>query len=181
MRFIQLVTCILGIFFILLAFPLSANAQDAGGNVKPSGHAISFHLGPLLPNSIGATDEILNGVGARYGYPLGNTSLAELGYTQSHSKGVEYSDVDLSIRGDIPFQDLYAFGLLGLDLMRLRGSSPGDDATYYAGLHAGGGVLAHVADTLFMRMEMRFNFHPGTILFFGFGFEYRFGAGGGGN
>lgn len=176
MKLVQLVTCILGIFIILMVFPLSAMAQDAG-NVRPSGHALSIHMGPLLPNSIGATNDIMNGVGARYGYPLGNISLAELGYTTSHTNGVDYSNVDLSIRGDIPFQDLYAFGLVGLDLLRLS-SATQSDATYYGGVHAGGGVLAHIADTLFLRMELRFNFHPGTVLFFGFGFEYRFGSAG---
>jgi hypothetical protein len=85
--------------------------------------------------------------------------------------------VDLSIRGDIPFQDLYAFGLLGLDLLKIKGPTQ-SESSYYGSFHAGGGVLAHIVDTLFLRMEMRFNFHPGTILFFGFGFEYRFGSSG---
>lgn len=176
MRLIQLVTCILGVFIILLAFPLSATAQDAGGNVRPTGHAVSIHMGPLLPNSIGATDEILNGFGFRYGYPLGLSSLAETGYTSSHSHGADYADLDLSLRGDIPFQDLFVFGLIGPDLLKIKG--PNQSSSYYGGGHVGGGILAHIADTLFLRMEMRFNFHPGTILFFGFGFEYRFGTAG---
>ena len=180
MRFIQLVIIALGVSIILSSFSENALAQATGGGVKPTGHAVSLHLGPLLPNSIGATDEILSGVGGRYGYPLFESTLLEIGYTGSNSAGVKYSDIDFSLRGDIPFQDLFVFGLVGLDLVRIKGPLA-DDYTYYGGSHVGGGVLAHIADTLFLRMEMRFNFHPGTVLFFGFGFEYRFGSGGGGN
>lgn len=175
MRFIQLVTSII-VALIVTIFSNFAYAQtdNSSGGVAPEGQGVSFHMGPLLPNSIAATDEILRGIGFRYVYPLSGKALLEGGYTGSNSEGVKYSDINLSLRGDIPFQDLYVFGLLGFDATRIRGGGA-SDYTYYAGGHAGGGVLAHIADTLFLRMEMRFNFHPGTILFFGFGFEYRFG------
>jgi hypothetical protein len=171
LKLIQLVILILGVLVSISLFSDNAIAQEAP---SPSGHAVSIHVGPLLPKSVGTTDEILNGKGFRYGYPLAESVLLESGYTQSNSKGVSYGDLNLSLRGDFPFQDLFLFGLIGADLIRIKGVGK-DDYTYYASTHAGGGVLAHIADTLFLRMEMRFNFHPGTILFFGFGFEYRFG------
>ncbi len=171
MKLIHLVIFITGLSIILSLFSDTAIAQE---NPTPTGHAVSIHVGPLLPNSIGATDEILNAKGFRYGYPLAESTLLEGGYTQSDSKGISLGDLNLSLRGDFPFQDLFLFGLLGADLLRIKGAGK-PDYTYYGSFHAGGGLLAHIADTLFLRMEMRFNFHPGTILFFGFGFEYRFG------
>lgn len=179
MRFIQLVTLIFGTALILTIFSSPALAQTSGGAI-PTGQALSFHMGPLLPESIPATDEILSGVGFRYAYPYSSKSLIEAGYTGSNSEGVKYSNIDVSLRGDMPFQDIFVFGLIGLDSARIKGATS-EDFTYYVGGHVGGGLLAHIADTLFLRMEMRFNFHPGTILFFGFGFEYRFGSGGSGN
>lgn len=172
MRLIQLVIAIIGLSIILSSFSENALAQSTGAT--PGGHAFSIHTGPLLPNSIPATDEILSGFGVRYGYPLFESTLLEAGYTGSNSDGVKYSDLHLSLRGQIPFQDLFVYGLLGADLIRIRGPLS-SDFTYYGGVHTAGGILAHIADTLFLRMEMRFNFHPGTILFFGFGLEYRFG------
>ena len=77
MKLIQLVTFILGLSIILSAFSDEAFAQEA----PPVGHAISFHMGPLLPNSFPATDEILSGVGFRYGYPIFQNTLLEGGYT----------------------------------------------------------------------------------------------------
>lgn len=171
LKLIQLVIFIIGLSLILSVFSENVIAQQTPA---PVGHAVSIHAGPLLPNSIPATDEILSGFGFRYGYPLFPSTLLEGGYTGSNSEGVSYSDISVSLRGDIPFQDLFVFGLIGGNASRIKGPVA-SDYTYYGGVHTGGGVLAHVADTLFLRMEMRFNFHPGTILFFGFGFEYRFG------
>jgi hypothetical protein len=179
MRFIQLVTFIIGGALILTLFSENAFAQNSGGNVAPTGQEISFHIGPLLPDQLSETAEILSGVGFRYGTPLTAKALLEFGYTGSNSAGIKYNNVDASIRGDVPFQDMFAFGLIGIDATRIRGTN-GGNATLYGGGHVGGGFLLHLADTLFARTEIRFNFHPGTILFFGFGFEYRFGAGGGG-
>jgi hypothetical protein len=182
MRFIQLVIAIIGVSIIISSFSEKALAQAAAASssTEPKGHAASIHTGPLLPNSIPATDEILSGFGFRYGYPLFESTLLEAGYTGSNSEGVTYNNLHASLRGQVPFQDLFVYGLLGADLTRIKGSDS-SDYTYYGGVHTAGGILAHVADTLFLRMEMRFNFHPGTILFFGFGFEYRFGSGGSSN
>lgn len=180
LRIIQLVIIIVGLSLFISSFSESAFAQETQttGAPKPSGHAASLHVGPLLPNSISATDEILHGFGVRYGYPLFTTTLLEAGFTGSNTAGVSYNNLHVSLRGDVPFQDLFVFGLIGLDMTRIQAPTA-SDYTYYGGVHTAGGVLAHIADTLFLRMEMRFNFHPGTILFFGFGFEYRYGSGGG--
>lgn len=174
MRFIQLVT-----LTAMLTISNSAWAQTTSSGPAPSGQAFSIHVGPLLPSSVGATDEILKGGGFRYAYPLGK-GLLESGLTASNSEGVRYYDVAVSLRADIPFADMFAFGLIGANASRIMGPNS-VDPNYYAGGHLGGGILAHVADTLFFRSEMRFNFHPGLILFFGFGLEYRFGSGGGNN
>jgi hypothetical protein len=176
MRFIQLVTFIVGITLILTAFSNKAIAQTSG-EVAPVGQEFSFHMGPLLPDQVYETAEILKAVGVRYGYPFSAKSLTEFGYTGAHTAGAKYTNFDLSLRGDVPILDLFAFGLIGADITRIHG--PATPSKIYPGGHIAGGVLAHVADTLFLRTELRFTFNPGTILFFGFGFEYRFGAGGG--
>lgn len=179
MRFIQLVrfTVIATLFFNSNVF-----AQESDSvNPAPKGHAFSFHMGPILPDTtVEATQEILRGIGFRYAMPFRGRSLLEAGYTTSHSEGANYTDGSLSLRVDTPFQDMYAFGLLGANVVRIKGPLVPEYKNYIGG-HIGGGFLAHVADTLFFRTEMRFNFEPGMILFFGFGFEYRFGEGGGGN
>src|SRR5690606_8166920 len=113
--------------------------------------------------------------GFRYGMPLSAPTLLELGYLGSNSEGTHYQNVDLSLRAQAPFQDLFVYGLVGPDLLRVRGPLS-SDYTYYAGGHVGGGLLAHAFDSLVLRMEMRFHFHPGTVLFFLFGYEYRFGG-----
>lgn len=171
-------TLLIAVSFSFFILSFNCYAQSTGSTPTPSGHELSIHVGPLLPNSIAATDEIMHGFGFRYGYPILSKTLIEGGYTGSNTDGVSYSDVSVSLRGDIPFQDLFIYGLIGGNASRIKGSST-SDYTYYGGVHTGGGLLAHVADTLFLRMEMRFNFSPGTIMFFGFGFEYRFGSAGG--
>lgn len=166
MRFVQLVTAILVSMFI---FPFTLHAQTA-----PAGHGLSFHIGALLPTGLTPQDDLMSGVGGRYIFPMGGVAL-ESGYTGSNSGGIKYQNFDLSIRADIPFQDMFIFGVVGPDLLRLK--RPGaEDYLYYVGGHVGGGLLAHLADTLFLKLEMRFNFQPGTVLFFGCGFEYRFGG-----
>lgn len=165
MRFVQLVTSI--IVFVLLA-PTSLFAQ-----ATPTGHGLSFHIGTLLPTGLTEQDDLMSGVGGRYIYPLGGAAL-EAGYTGSNSSGIKYQNFDLSLRGDIPFQDLSVFGVVGPDLLRMK--RPGStEYSYFVGGHVGGGLLANIASTLFLKLEMRFNFQPGTVLFFGCGFEYRFG------
>jgi len=119
----------------------------------------------------------MSAVGGRYLITIGGVAL-EAGYTGSNSNQIKYQNFDLSIRGEIPFQDMFIFGALGPDLLRMK--RPGaTEYGYFVGGHVGGGLLAHLADTLFLKLEMRFNFQPGTVLFFGCGFEYRFGGGGG--
>ena len=66
----------------------------------------------------------------------------------------------------------------------------GADATYYDsvdhnprvifGGHLGGGVQAHLLGSCWFRGDMKFNFSPGTSLYFGFGLVWRLGTGEGG-
>ncbi len=148
-----------------------AFAQSSGSN-QPSGHGISLNFGPLLLKNVPASNEILSSSALRYDYPLSNSNFIEGGFLISNSAGAHYQNLGAGFRADFPFEDLTLYGLGGLDLVRLKG--PGQSWTYYGSLHLGVGLLAHIAHQNFLRMEMRFINHPGTILLFGFGLESHF-------
>ncbi len=162
MKFIQLVVTAIFAIVFLCVFPADVYAQT-----QPQGDAVSFYLGPILPKNVPATDEVLNAWGFRYAYERAAGKYFELGFTMSNSENSEFRNLDLSVRADIPIQDLTAFFLAGPDMVVYQGS-------YYMGVHVGGGLLTHLSESTFFRTEMRFNFHPGTALLFFFGFDFHF-------
>lgn len=162
MKFTPWVRASFVIFILALVLCVPGHTQSA-----PAGSGVSLYLGPLLPKNISATDEVLNTWGLRYIMDRGNSRFFELGYTMSNSENSEFRNLDLSLRADIPIQDMTAFFLLGPDLVSYQ-------ETYYLGFHVGGGLLTHLFETTFFRTEMRFNFHPGTALLFFFGFDFHF-------
>ncbi len=152
-------------------------AQEGGGNTTPSGDAISFHMGPYLPKNFETVDDILKVIGLRYSLQRNQGSYYELGLSFSNTDSHRYQELALSLRQDLPLADFTGFALAGLNLHRLQPADK-NDYKYHTGIHAGGGILGHIASTTFLRLEMRANLMPGTVLFFGFGLEVHFGGGG---
>jgi hypothetical protein len=165
--------------FVFLMISCSSNvfAQSSGGN-QPVGHGVSLNFGPLLLKNVPISNEILSSGSFRYDYPLDRGNYIEAGLLMSNSSGAHYQDFAASFRANFPFEDLTLFVLGGLDAIRMK--AEGNGFTYYGGVHGAAGMMAHIFDQTFLRMEMRFNLHPGTILLFGFGIEAHFGTGGGG-
>jgi len=150
-----------------------ALAQDAGaGGTQPAGQGISITTGPILPKNFPVSDEILKSFAVNYDYPIVTAGFLEGGMLFSNSHGIHYQNINVSYRADMPFQDLTVFALGGIDLMRMK--REGDSFNYYGGIHLGGGMLAHIVAQTYLRMEMRFNLHPGTLMLFNFGLEFRF-------
>jgi hypothetical protein len=147
----------------------SALAQEGG---QPGGQAISVGAGPMLPKNIPATDEIMKGFNLAYDYPLSTGTSVEAGLLMANSGGAHFQDLAGSYRIDFPVQDFIIYGLGGADLIRMK--KEGESFNYYGGFHMGAGMLASIAGPAYLRMEMRFLLHPGTILLFAFGVELHF-------
>jgi hypothetical protein len=170
--------CISKTAFVFFIISCGGNAFAQSAGTQPDGHGISLNFGPLLLKNVPVSNEILSSGSFRYDYPLERGNFIEGGLLMSNSAGAHYQDLAASFRANFPFEDLTLFALGGLDFVRMK--PEGGRFTYYGGIHAATGMMAHIFDQTFLRMEMRFNLHPGTILLFGFGVEIHFGGGSGG-
>lgn len=167
-----LVTFALG---AILASPFIANAQE---QTSSGGNEISLHTGSLLPNQIDGVTEILPVWGARYG--LGTQlGVVELGGSNVHAQGVDFTTLTASLRGDVPLADQIQgiiYGGLDFNWYRPEAESERKSVT---GVHVGTGLMMHVADTFWLRSELKFMGGPGTSLYIGFGVVFRAPGSGG--
>lgn len=145
-------------------------AQEGGG--EGVGDSLTAFVGHMLPNQILGVEEILPFVGGRYGL---STSLGviEVGALNAHAYGVDFTNFDISMRSDFPFEDGFA-GLIygGLDLNWYIPQNESERKTE-TGFHIGVGAMMSVASMLWLRSDLRFMLGPGTSLFVLFGLEYR--------
>ncbi len=155
------------VFQLVLATYMVLFVTSAFAQSEPKGSGVTIFVGPLLPKNIPVTDEILHAWGMRFSSERAAGRFIEAGFTLSNTEKTSYRDYSLSLRGDIPVNDLTAFFLAGLNLTSFKN-------TYYGGVHLGGGLLTSLSESAFFRIEMRANFHPGTALLFAFGLEYHF-------
>jgi hypothetical protein len=159
------------IFFILiLVLPsLRASAQSSG---TAGLDEISLHAGQLLPSQIKGMTEILPIVGVRYGLGVSFGTI-ELDGTNAHAKGVDWTCISISVRGDTPLFDggnaIYYGGL---------------DSTFYQpvgetsrsnqfGLHVGGGLMLRMSSSFWFRPEAKLMNNPGSTLYVGAGITYQ--------
>lgn len=168
-------------YCILLSIGLSfsARAQDQNKDdkqkAKPA-YLVSAHLGSFLPNQIEGVTEILPMWGASYAFPS-RGGFIEFGGMAASAHGVKYNNAYAEVRGDFPLEDLLVTGGLGVDAHlytpppSLTDPQPKTKAS--GGGHISGGINAHIADSLWFRVLMKFNISPGTSMYFGFGFEWR--------
>lgn len=161
---------ILLFFFVGLAFPGTQALAQAEG--ESSGSEISLFLGSMLPNQIDGVTEIMPLVGGRFGL---NTlaGVLELGAFNSHAYGVDFTNFDLSVRGDLPVAEGIAAGIYG-----------GLDINWYApygstarltetGIHLGAAGLMSISSNLWLRGDLKFMGGPGTSLLLLFGIMFR--------
>ncbi len=157
-----------------LAMPLLAGAQDAADGASE----LSFFVGSHLPNQIDGVTEILPVFGGRYGLPLGG-GIAELGLSNSHAEGVDFSMLSASMRANLPTIDQFmgsVYGGLDINFFRPAGA---ENRTTETGVHVGAGLLMHASSTLWFRGDLKFAANPGTSLMLLFGIVFRASDAGG--
>jgi hypothetical protein len=145
-------------------------AQEAGG---ADGSEISLFLGSMLPNQIDGITEILPLMGGRYGFHTANLGVVELGLTNTHAEGVDFTTLSGSLRADLPAIDQFVgifYGGIDLNYYRPAGS---ENRSTDTGLHLGTGLMVHVSDTLWFRTDLKFMASPGTSLSIMAGFLFR--------
>ncbi len=159
---------------LLLVLPQSAFAQDSGGGSSE----VSLFVGSHLPNQIDGVTEILPVFGGRYGIALGS-GIAELGLSNSHAEGVDFTTLSTSMRADLPAIDQFMgsiYGGIDFNFYRPAGA---EDRTTETGVHVGAAILMHASSTLWFRGDLKFAANPGTSLFLLFGIVFRSSEGGG--
>lgn len=159
---------------VFLTMPLSAFAQDA----ESGSSEVSLFVGSHLPNQIDGVTEILPVFGGRYGMALGG-GIAELGLSNSHAEGVDFTTLSTSMRADLPAIDQFMgsiYGGLDFNFYRPAGA---EDRTTETGFHVGAAILMHASSTLWFRGDLKFAANPGTSLFLLFGIVFRSSEGGG--
>ncbi len=177
MRWIQARVLLL----IFSFFALPAVAQPDEGASKATGsdapYEMGFHLGSLLPNQIDGVSEIMGLGGFRGGYRFAPESYVEGGMIMGNGEGVEWKNIHMDVRMDIPVEGLVGVAYVGADSYYYKGQGRGTKLIF--GGHAGGGIQAHVSGSMWFRGDMKFSFSPGTSLYIGAGFVFRLGSAGG--
>lgn len=168
--------------FSLMLFTALAQAQapegpdETGANV---GFEVGAHLGNLLPNQVAGLTEITGLGGVRAGYRLGPMGFLEGGVVTGKGNGAEFTNAHISLRMDIPVENIVGTAFIGPDITYYKGE--GQSKKLLGGGHVGGGVMALLGGTVWFRSDMKFTVNPGTSLYIGFGIVFRFPSEGGGN
>lgn len=166
---------IFGILGALGAARAEAQEADAYGN------ELSLHTGSFLPNQIEGVTEILPMWGARYGIATG-LGVLDTGFATAHAQGVDFLNISESLRGDFPLADqIYGMVYGGLDFNYYTQVNQTNRENVW-GVHMGTGIMVLVANTMWLRSDLKFMGGPGTSLYLGFGVVFRApGSGGGGS
>lgn len=166
MRFIALV---IFIFVGVSPFVQTAEAQSTTtGNDE-----ISLYLGEMLPSQIDNVTDILPIFGGRYGFQTQKVGVAEIGLFNTHASGVDFTTLEASLRGDMPFSpgiDGIYYGGLDFNYYRPAGE---DSRKNQTGFHVGTGAKMQVTDSLWVTGDLKFMGGPGTSLFLLFGVIFK--------
>ena len=158
----------------LLSFSIESWSQDSGAT--PHGDDISLFIGSMLPNQIDGVTDILPVFGGRYGFQTGLGTI-EAGGSNTHAKGVDFTNLDLSLRGEQPVAPGVSgliYGGADFNWYIPQGSS---DRQSVWGFHLGVGGAMTVTDTVSLRGDIKFMAGPGTSLLFLIGVLFRTGSG----
>lgn len=169
-------TFLIGLFlFILLCFQ-SLQAQEQDNLPFNASYELGAHIGSLLPNQIDGVSEIHPQWGLRMGFGMGGAGTAEITANAGNGEGVMWKQLSLSARMDMPIEELVGIVFIGLDMSIYETLT--QEQKILGGGHIGGGVMSHISQDLWFRVDMKFNINPGTSLYIGGGFVFRFGDGG---
>jgi hypothetical protein len=147
-----------------------ADAQEGGGE---AGSEISMFVGSLLPNQIDGVTEILPVFGGRFGMPTQRLGVVEIGFSNTHAEGVDFTIFSTSLRADLPAIDQFigsVYGGFDLSWFRPAGS---EDRKTETGLHVGTALSMMVNNNLWVRSDLKFNASPGTSMALQFGLVFR--------
>lgn len=157
---------------LILMMRLEAKAQSS-----ETGSDISLFMGYMLPNQIDNVTEIMPVFGGRYALTFPNVGALEIEGLNTHSYGVDFTTLAVSLRGEIPLmQGLSAIVYGGPDLHYYIPNGDNARHTDY-GAHVGIGGLMLVSDTLWLRSDLKFLGNPGTQMQLLFGLMFRSSAG----
>lgn len=157
---------------VVLAFvvsPLPVFAQSGSANSDE----VSLFVGSHLPSNIEGIKEVLPVFGARYGWATNRLGMVDLGFSNTHAKGVDFTNLSLSVRGSIPFDDGIVAMIYG-----------GGDANWYSpenvnkrklegGFHFGTGAMVMATNSFWFRGDLKFMGGPGQNLFLLFGVVFQ--------
>ncbi len=170
---------------VLICFSGSLAAQEPPDTDKADytgvnvGTEFGVFIGNLLPNQIGGVTEIHGMGGVRAGYKTGQLTFGEVAFTTGNANGVEWKNLAVSIRTDIPVENLVGSVFLGPDVYYYKPAGSESTKIIFGG-HVGGAVQTIVGRTTWFRFDMKFGLSPGTSMYIGVGFVFRFPGGGSG-
>lgn len=163
------------LLFIWTVVLHSSAFGQAGRSADELGQQVSWefggHLGNLLPSQIPGVTEITGLGGARIGYRTGSSSFLEGGVISGKSEGAEYSNAHLSLRTEIPIENIVGLAFFGADATQFKGV--GEKRQVMFGGHVGGGVMALLGGNFWFRSDMKLSIRPGNSLYIGFGVMLR--------
>jgi hypothetical protein len=160
---------LLAFVFLSLTGPSLALAQDSGGGSND----FRLFVGHILPNQIEGISEIMPVFGGSYTMISGSGGGFELGGSNVHAEGVDFTTLSGSLVGELaPAPDLAARLYLGVDLNYYRPLNESARKTE-TGVHFGTAALMHVTNTLWLRADLKMMGGPGTSLWILFGLVFR--------
>ncbi len=162
----------LGLLIFSLGITPSAWSQVTSGNANGYGIEYGLATGVLLPDQIEGVTEVLPYWTARMAWSIGGWKSLEISGANATAEGVRYNRASLSLRTEIPMDQMSALLFLGVDGHYLK---PEGETSYdfVGGGHVGAGMTALIGDMLWLRTDMNFSLNPGVGLWIGFGFVLR--------
>lgn len=157
------------VFLLMLFFAKQGWTQtaEAGGESE-----FSLHMGRLFPAYIDGIDEIMPFWGFRHSIARSKHGYFEWGVMTARAYETEWHTLSVSLRGDVPIEYMTGIFYLGLDghfYNKANETTMRDEG----GIHVGTALLNHLAENLWFRADMKFNFGPGTQMYLGFSIVFK--------
>jgi len=162
--------------FVFISLFLSILPQSWAQEAEPFNAAYEFgaHIGNLLPNQVPGATEIQPQWGLQMGFGMGGAGTTEFTANAGNGEGVEWKQLSLSVRMDMPIEELVGIVYVGVDMSIYETQT--QEQKIFGGGHVGGGVMTNISRDLWFRVDMKFNINPGTSLYIGGGLTFRFGS-----
>lgn len=174
----------LKLYIFIILCPLLAFGQEEQGPQEIQDNVVfemGAHMGNILPNQVPGLTEITGIGGIRGAYRVAPFTFAETSFAAGNGYGAQWKDLSISVRADLPVENILGFVYIGPDLIIYQGTDRAQKL--FGGGHAGGGMMMQLGGTTWFRFDMKFNVNPGTAMYISAGVVFRLGGdtGGGGN